>query len=262
MGPWVGILTALVVVAALGVNLVSGGSGLLTGLSLVVGVVLAVGAGVLRADRRAAGREAWAAGVGWVHLGKDPAMTALSVRPPFAGGSATRTAEHMAHGTYRGRAAVSFELGVVVGDGETDGYFTFHVLAVAVPGPLPFLDLAPTRAPERPTGWDAQLRLTDGPSVPSGDDRFDQAYRTITYDSPFAADLLTFEVRERLLDPKTATVTVRCEDTWVLGLRPGEWSVEPITPTLELLSDLADAAVRALGRTGPPVEGSDRSASF
>lgn len=251
MGPWYGTLTALVLVAALVVHLASRGSGLLTGLTLVVGAVLAVGATVLRADRRAEGREAWATGVGWVHVGKDPTMTTLSVRPPFAGGSATRFAEHVAHGTYRGRTAVSFELGVVVGGGEGDGYFTFHVLAVAAPGPLPFLDLAPTATPEENPPWDAELRMTAGPRVPSGDERFDQAYRTVTYDAPFAADLLTFEVRERLLDPSTTAATVRFEGTWALGLWAGEWSVEPITPTLELLSDLVDAAARVLDRAGP-----------
>ena len=206
---------------------------------MVAVVMFGAVASIVWQQKRTKAAQAWAASVGWQFLGTDPSLANRWQGTPFRIGHARRVSMLMV-GRFSGRPAMSFQYTYNTGSGKNETTHTYHVISVALPAYLPYLQLTPEGLGDRIAktlgGQDLQFESED----------FNKAWRVQAGQVKFAHDVLHPRLMERLLRPDART-NVRIEGTDILCWSPGASKLEVIGPRLQVLTAVVDAVPRYVG---------------
>lgn len=195
----------------------------------VLGVTLTVRA-FPRLLRRHAAVQAWARAAGWTVVGEDRGLADRWRGTPFGGGAVR--AREVLRGRWAGRSCVSFSCRR---GGDDDGPRRFHVVAMALPGRLPTLELTPEGAGDRVAkalgGRDLELESAD----------FNREWRVRSSDDRIAHAVLTPRVMARLLERDARGLSLRFEGSDLVTWLPGDQDLDAIVHRLRLMGDLVAA---------------------
>lgn len=209
-----------------------------------VPVVLAVRLGV-RIWRRFSLRtrlQQWALQHGWTFRDLDLGLTSLQSGTPFAAVSGSLATEVLS-GTYQGMPATSFRLTIEKSTVEVGGVQQpvvrdWHVVAVALPAPLPRIEVTP----ERPGA--ALGRLVGMEDMQLESESFNEAYRVTTADPRTAHAVLHPRLMERLLQPDARRSPWRIQGGWVATWRTGATDLQALDGRLGLLAAIVGSVPR------------------
>lgn len=205
-------------------------------LALVIGVVSVVGS-VLYARHREKVCRAWAASTGWVYVGSDQDLVRRWRGQPFQRGHSRRASEVMT-GSFRGRPATSFRYQYTTGSGKNRATFTHHVVAVALPAPLPTIELTYD-------GVGAKIaKALGGQDIEFESEAFNRVWRVEAGDAKTAHDVVHPRLMERLLAADAYGLSLRIEGRDLLCWAGGGHDLDAIGRYLTVLCDVVDHVPR------------------
>ncbi|GEN80378.1 hypothetical protein AFE02nite_21120 [Actinotalea fermentans] len=197
---------------------------------VVLAVVLTVVREVPR-RRRARAERAWAAERGW-QLRGDQALARRMLGVFGLGGRCT--VSHLLAGSYAGRPAATFEY-VEAG---VSASVQVHVVAVALPVPLPGLRLSPQALTDDLAG------ALGGQDIAFESADFNAAWRVRAGDAKYAHDVVHPRLMERLLAGDAQGLSIWVTGTDVLCWVPGKVDLADVDRRLAVLTAFVDAIPR------------------
>lgn len=205
--------------------------------ALALGLVGGLGVLGWRAGRRR--RQAMqelAATMGWAYAARDDAWARRWPGAPFGVGDA-RQVRNVVTGVWRGREVVAFDYSYQTSTTDGQGHRTttlhrFGVCALALPAPLPRLQVTPERALTR-IG-----RALGVPGIELESEEFNRSFRITCPDPRFASDVLHPRTMELLL--AEGDVAWRVEGSELLCWDAGQQRPAQVLERLDLLAAIAD----------------------
>lgn len=187
--------------------------GAIAGFMNLVIIVVVVGAVFfyfhLRRKRHAR-LEQWAAHRGWSYHRRLPALVDRWASPPFRTGNSRKATEVMT-GTFHGEQALSFNYQYSTGGGKNQTTYTFHVVCLQLPAPLPWLQLTPE------TFGTSISKFFGGQDIRFESHAFNDAWRVQGPEGQFPFDFIHPRMMDRLLQPDAIgrNITVEGRDIYV-----------------------------------------------
>ncbi|UFU06162.1 hypothetical protein [Ruania halotolerans] len=200
-------------------------------------IVVAIVVGIRNAKKRRERLAAWAAARGWNFSRSGQHMVGRWQSPPFGRGS-SRRAENLLTGDFHGRAAVSMTYQYTTGSGKNRSTHYFHVLALHLPAPLPWLQLTPEGAGA------AIAKFFGGQDVEFESSAFNDAWRVKGPEGQFPYDVIHPRMMERLLQPDAIGRSISIEGQDILLHVSGRQQIETIDLYLNLLYGITELVPR------------------
>ncbi len=204
---------------------------------VVVAVIVVIAISIAANRRRVTALRAWADAHGWTYVGRDNSLINAYQGVPFTEGH-SQSVEDVLVGRWQGRPAVSFTFAWVTDHGtdangnQNTTTHEAHVVALTLPGALPFLDLSRE-------GFGAKVaKLFGGQDIQFESEEFNREWRVMSHDEKFAFDVLVPRTMEWLMQPTVAGNNLRIDRDAILTWREGRTNVNDIGVRLALLSGL------------------------
>ncbi len=192
---------------------------------------------------------------GWTRTDGDPSLVQRWGGEPFGEGEHQRVS-NVFHGNQRGHQFVAFDYRYLMWSGRMHREHLFAVFAVDLPAALPDLQLSPE-------GLGDRLRAAAGqPDLSTGDVEFDERYHVACPDSRYARQVLTPELRRRLVDApgrRSFRIEGRTLLMWEFGtLETYLFDAHRLVALVDLVARLVDALPEDVLRTyGVPSTGGE-----
>jgi hypothetical protein len=178
---------------------------------------------------------------GWTLQDRDDSWATRFSGVPFGRGK-HRRAELVLHGSFRGRPMVSFDYCYETGSDETRSTTTAAICALALPGPVPRLEIAPP-TPLRFLGVDSDL-----PVVRTGHAELDRRLRVRTLHPELVPRVLQPAVVEQL-PPRVFSQHLWFDDGYAVCWDPEGRQAARLLRDLETLALLVDNAAPEVWQT-------------
>lgn len=221
------------------------GTGLLFGLPALMPLLMIGVAGVViyfawkAHKRRQAEAAAFAASRGWTYTEKVPSLTSRWRSSPFSRGHG-RSATNVITGAFHGRQIVSMDYQYTTGSGKNRSTWYFHVVALSLPVPLPWLQLSPD-------GAGASIaKFFGGQDIDFESGAFNDAWRVQAPEGQYAYDFIHPRMMDRLLAPDAVGKSITVEGADIFLAVSGRQQLAAIDHYINLLYGVVDLIPRHL----------------
>lgn len=221
------------------------GTGLLFGLPALMPLLMLGVAGVVlyfawkAHKRRKAEAAAFAASRGWTYTENVPSLTSRWRSSPFSRGHGRR-ATNVITGAFHGRQIVSMDYQYTTGSGKNRSTWYFHVVALSLPVPLPWLQLSPD-------GAGASIaKFFGGQDINFESRAFNDAWRVQAPEGRYAYDFIHPRMMDRLLAPDAVGKTITVEGADIYLAVSGRQQLAAIDHYINLLYGVVDLIPRHL----------------
>ncbi|SEE66433.1 hypothetical protein [Ruania alba] len=200
-------------------------------------VVVIIVVGMRNAKKRREFLMRWAAGRGWNYSRSGRHMVGRWQSPPFGRGN-SRRAENVLTGTFHGQNVVSMTYQYSTGSGKNRSTHYFHVLALHLPAPLPWLQLSPEHL------GTSIAKFFGGQDVEFESSAFNDAWRVKGPEGQYPYDVIHPRMMERLLQPDAIGRSISIEGPDILLHVSGRQQVQMIDLYLNLLYGISELIPR------------------
>lgn len=206
-------------------------------IAVLVATVL-IWARQLRSLRRANAARRFAQANGWSFSRSVSSLTSRWRSAPFDRGSRRRASDVLSR-TVDGRSIVSFEYSFSTpGRSEYRTYSYYHVVALSLPVPMPWLQLSHEGA------GDAVATVFGGQDVEFESEAFNQVWRVKAPPGRYAYDVIHPRMMERLLAPDAIGTDITVEGSDIYLHVRGFPVLEAIDGYVTLLEEICDLIPR------------------
>lgn len=204
---------------------------------VIVFMVIAFVISVLYQRHREKLARTWAASAGWTFVGVDRSLGSRWAGQPFGVGRA-RTAKEVLRGTFAERPATSFTYEYTTGAGKSQRTVAHHVVALALPAPLPAVELTHD-------GVGAGLaKAFGGQDIQFESAAFNERWRVEAADVKSAHDIVHPRLMERLLEPDALGMNLRIEGAHLLCWAGGAQDFDQIARYLTVMTAVVEHVPR------------------
>ncbi|WP_159618068.1 hypothetical protein [Ruania rhizosphaerae] len=179
----------------------------------------------------------WAAARGWRYTPSAPHLVSRWRSEPFGRGS-SRRATNVLSGDFHGRHVVSMTYKYTTGSGKNRSTHTFHVIAMHLPAPLPWLQLSPEGM------GDSIAKFFGGQDIEFESEAFNDAWRVKAPPGQYAYDVIHPRMMERLMQPDALRRTISIEGQDILMNVSGRQQEQYIDAYANLLYGIVDQVPR------------------
>jgi hypothetical protein len=190
-------------------------------------------------QRRRAAALAFTQAHGWTFTEEVPALVARWRSAPFGQGRRQR-ATNVITGAFHGRQIVSFDYQYTTGSGKNQTTWAYHVVALSLPVPLPWLQLSPDGAGA------AVDKLFGGQDVEFESEAFNKAWRVEAPPGQYAYDFIHPRMMDRLMAPDAVGKQITVEGADIMLAVRGKQVLEAVDVYVNLLYGIADLIPRHL----------------
>ena len=195
--------------------------------------------GYLHHKKRKEAIRAFAARRGWAFQDRVPALANRWQCPPFQSGRSQRATEVLT-GPFHGEQAVSFNYQYSTGSGKNQTTHHFHVVALHLPVPLPWLRLTPENF------GTSVARFFGGQDITFESQAFNDTWRVQGPENQFPYDFIHPRMMDRLMQPDAVGTNITVHGQDILLHVSGRQDIARIDYCLNLLLGVVQQVPRHL----------------
>ncbi|WP_420112140.1 hypothetical protein [Pseudactinotalea sp.] len=203
---------------------------------LVIGMLIY---GVYANKKHREAAQAFAAERGWTYTPRVPGLTSRWRSDPFNNGH-SRRATNVLTGDFHGCHVVSMDYQYTTGSGKNSTTHRYHVVALSLPVPLPWLQLTPE-------GFGAGVaKFFGGQDIQFESKAFNDAWRVRGPEGQYAFDFIHPRMMDRLMEPDALGRQITVEGTDIFLAASGKQVLQAVDYYVNLLYGIEQLIPRHL----------------